>query len=197
MASLTHQHVMANTLQLETPGLILRAWQEHDRAPFATMNADPVVMRFFAAPLTRAESDQAIDRYNTQLTRDGFTMFAAERRDTRSLAGVIGIQTMPFAIPNVPQPAVEIGWRLALHATGQGLATEAASALVDFAFRQHHLPSLVAITIPINTPSRRVMEKLGMAYRPELSFDHPRVPDGHPYRRHILYQLNNPHRDEA
>ena len=52
---------------LETPRLHLRSWGEDDRAPFAAMNADAQVMRFFAAPLTRAESDKALDRYNAQL----------------------------------------------------------------------------------------------------------------------------------
>jgi RimJ/RimL family protein N-acetyltransferase len=182
-------------MTLETPRLLLRAWREPDREAFAAMNADPVVMRFFAAPLSRTESDQAIDRYNRQLARDGFTMFAAELRGTGALtgrlAGIIGIQTVPFVIPNVPQPAVEIGWRLTRAAAGQGLATEGARALVDFAFHELGLPRLIAITLPINRPSRRVMEKLGMTHHPELSFDHPRIPAGHPYQRHILYQLQN------
>jgi hypothetical protein len=37
-----------------------------------------------------------------------------------------------------------------------------------------------------------VMEKLGMTHRPELDFDHPRVPAGHQYQRHTLYSLRNP-----
>src|SRR5438270_10039402 len=120
---------MHHSIQLVTERLILRAWREEDRDRFAAMNADPEVMRFFAAPLTRAESDEAIDRYNMQLARDGFTMFAAELRETGTLAGTIGMQVMRDAIPKVPQPVVEIGWRLARHAQGQGLATEGARAL--------------------------------------------------------------------
>ena len=183
---------MPNTLQLATPRLLLRPWQDRDRAPFAAMNADPIVMTYFAAPMSLAETDEAIYRYNMQLARDGFTMFAAEQTTTGKLIGLIGMQTMHTIVPNLPQPAVEIGWRLRRESQGQGLATEGARALIDHAFNKLHLPELVAITATGNTPSRHVMDKLGMTYRPDLDFDHPRVPTGHPHQRHAVYQLLNP-----
>jgi RimJ/RimL family protein N-acetyltransferase len=183
---------MIATLQLETARLLLRPWREEDRAAFAAFNADPEVMRYFAAPLTREQSDEAIDRYNAQLARDGFTMFALEEKQSGTLAGVLGMQVMRDAVPNLPQPAVEIGWRLALSAQGSGLATEGARAILDYAFNEIHLAEVFAITTPANMASRRVMEKLGMTHRPELTFDHPRVPPGHRYREHIVYSLTNP-----
>lgn len=165
--------------------------------PFAAINADPGVMTYFAAPMTDAETDEAMARYNMQLDRDGFTMFAAEHRETGDLAGVIGMQTMRTVVPNLPQPAVEIGWRLAREFQGHGLATEGARAIVDFAFHELHLPEVVAITAVGNAASRRVMEKLNMTHRPDLDFDHPRVPTGHPHQRHVLYALANTHSQEA
>jgi RimJ/RimL family protein N-acetyltransferase len=161
------------------------------------MNADPEVMRYFAAPMTPAESDETIVRYNAQLKRDGFTMFAAEDRATNTLAGVLGMQTMRIAVPNLAQPAVEIGWRLALWAQGRGLATEGASGVINYAFNTLGLRELVAITVPANTASRRVMEKLGMTHRPELSFDHPSVPADHAFQPHVLYSIANPQKVEA
>ncbi len=99
---------------------------------------------------------------------------------------------MYIAVPNLPQPAVEVGWRLTRSAHGHGYATEGARALIHHAFGTLGLPELVAITATGNTASRHVMEKLGMRYRPELTFDHPNVPAGHPHRRHVLYSLRNP-----
>ncbi len=156
------------------------------------MNADAEVMRYFEAPLTAEQSDEAIDRYNMQLVRDGFTMFAAEERETGQLAGILGMQTMRFEVPNLPQPAVEIGWRLALNAQGRGLATEGARRIVDHAFNIVGLREIVAITVEANTASRHVMEKLGMTYRPELSFVHPSSAADHPFQPHILYSLSRP-----
>ena len=183
---------LTQALQLETPRLILRRWQEADRAPFAAMNADPVVMRFFAAPFTTEQSNETIDRYLAAFDREGFSFFAAILRDTAAFAGTIGLQTMRDVVPDLPQPAVEIGWRLTQASQGQGLATEGALAVIDFAFHQLGLVEVVAITAIPNQPSRRVMEKLCMTHRPELDFDHPRVPAGHLYERHTLYSLRNP-----
>ena len=149
------------------------------------------VMRYFEKPLTETETDEAMERYNMQLDRDGFSMLAAIDRETDTLAGVLGMQTMRFAVPNLPQPAVELGWRLALSAQGRGLATEGARAVIDHAFNTVGLREVVAITIPANTPSRHVMEKLGMTHRPELTFDHPVISPGHPYQQHVVYSLTN------
>ncbi len=189
--------MLTQVLQLETSRLTLRRWQEDDRVAFAEMNADPVVMHYFEAPFTRQQSDEAIDRYLAAFDRDGFSFFAVTVRDTGDFAGTIGLQIMRFAVPNLPQPAVEIGWRLTQSAQGKGFATEGARAIVDFAFNQLGLSEVVAITALPNRASRHVMEKLGMIHRPELDFDHPRVPAGHRYQRHTLYSLRNPNSNEV
>lgn len=178
--------------QLETARLLFRPWQNQDRDCFAAMCANAEVMRYFAAPLTRQQSDEAIDRYIAYFERDGFCMLPARLRDTGDFVGIIGIQTMRDIVDGVEQPIVEIGWRLLPEAQGKGLATEGAQAFIDHGLRSLRLPQIIAITAVQNTPSRRVMEKLGMTYRPELEFDHPRVPHGHPHRRHVLYSLRNP-----
>src|ERR1700756_5229009 len=122
------------------------------------MNADPVVMHYFEAPFTRQQSDEAIDRYLAAFDRNGFSFFAAIERNTGAFIGTIGLQIMRDHVPNLPQPAVEIGWRLAQSAQGKGYATEGATAIVDFAFNQLGLKEVVAITAIPNQPSRRVME---------------------------------------
>jgi RimJ/RimL family protein N-acetyltransferase len=183
---------LTQPLQLETPRLLLCRWKEADRVPFAQMNADPVVMHYFAVPMTREQSDEAIDRYLAAFDHEGFSFFAAHQRGTGDFIGTIGLQTMRDQVPNLTQPAVEIGWRLAQSAQGKGLATEGARTILDFAFNKLGLNEVVAITALPNQASRRVMEKLGMPHRPELDFDHPRVPAGHQYQRHTLYSLRNP-----
>ena len=45
--------------------------------------------------------------------------------------------------------------------------------------------------LPQNLPSRRVMEKLGMRHDPRNDFDHPRLAEGHPLRRHVLYRIKS------
>jgi ribosomal-protein-alanine N-acetyltransferase len=85
-------------------------------------------------------------------------------------------------------PAVEIGWRIAPGSRRLGYAEEAARAALAYGFGTLGLASIVAFTVPGNTASWKLMEKLGM--RHEGEFEHPRLPEGHHYRRHLLYRLD-------
>ena len=73
---------------------------------------------------------------------------------------------------------------------GQGYATEAAAAALEDGFGRLGLDEIVAYTTPVNHRSRAVMARLGMSRDPDEDFDHPRVPETHPLRRHVLYRLS-------
>ena len=170
---------------LETDRLILRRWRESDREPFAAINADPLVMQFFPACLTREQSDAGVDRTEDCFDRNGFGFFATELRATGELIGFIGL-----FVPNFEAfftPCVEIGWRLAAKHWNQGLATEGAREVLRFARETLGLEEVVAFAVRDNFPSRRVMEKAGMIF--DTEFEHPRLPEGHPLRTHVLYRL--------
>jgi RimJ/RimL family protein N-acetyltransferase len=87
---------------------------------------------------------------------------------------------------------VEIGWRLSAEYWDRDYATEGARAALRFGFDALQLREIVALTVPGNVRSRRVMEKIGMVHNPADDFDHPLVPDGHPLRRHMLYRVSHP-----
>ena len=176
-----------STTVFETERLILRRWHEADREPFARLNADARVMRFFPKMLSRAESDLLIDKIDAHFKKHDFGMWAVELRTDHALAGFIGLNVPSFDAPFTP--CVEIGWRMVPELWGQGLATEGASAVVRHAFESIGLAEIVAFTVPANHASRRVMEKLGMTNDPRDDFDHPQIPEGHPLRRHVLYRL--------
>lgn len=172
---------------LETDRLLLRRWRDADRIPFQSMNSDPRVMEFMPALLTPAESDALAGRAQSHFDRHGFGPFAVELLETRSFIGYIGLYVPTFDAHFMP--AVEIGWRLAFDYWGRGLATEGARAVVRHAFEKLRLDSLVSFTAPANLRSRRVMEKLCMAHDPHDDFDHPKLSEGHPLQRHVLYRL--------
>jgi len=176
---------------------MLRQWKEEDLAPFAAMNADPRVREFFPGLLTKEESEASARRAQAAIARDGFGMFAAEISATGEFIGFIGLTPMDFAIPGIAQPSVEIGWRLARAHWVKGFATEGAHAVVRYAFETLRLKEIIAITVPANIRSRRVMEKIGMTHVPVLDFDHPRIPEVHPLRRHVLYQLRDHERESS
>jgi RimJ/RimL family protein N-acetyltransferase len=174
--------------RLETGRLLLREWRDGDREPFAEMNADPRVMEHFPSRLTTSESDASIDRMIERWAPDGFGLWAVERLADGRLLGFTGLAAPTFEAHFTP--AVEIGWRLAVDAWGHGYATEAARAALRFGFEDLGLAEIVSFTVPANTRSRAVMERLGMTRDPADDFDHPRLPPGHPIRRHLLYRLS-------
>ncbi len=104
-----------DVLEPITERLLLRQWSEEDRDPFAALNADPVVMEHFPAPLTRAQSDAQLDRCAERLATDGYGLWALEMRDTGKLIGFAGFARPSFEAPFTP--CTELGWRLA-HSSG-------------------------------------------------------------------------------
>src|SRR5882672_1345206 len=97
--------------ELRTPRLLLRRWRPEDRAAFAEMNADPRVMEFFPAVLTREKSDAVADRIDTHFRERGFGLWAVEIPGLAPFAGFIGLSTPSFEAHFTP--CVEVGWRLA------------------------------------------------------------------------------------
>lgn len=174
---------------IETPRLLLRQWRPEDREPFYRINSDPKVMEHFSGTLSRSESDQLVELAEAHFARHRFGPFAAELRETEQFIGFIGISIPAFDAPFMP--AVEIGWRLEPAFWNRGLATEGARAVLRYAFDVLQLKEVVSFTVPDNFASRRVMEKLGMTRDPADDFDHPRLPEGHRLRRHVLYRLSN------
>ena len=171
---------------LRTDRLLLRRWRESDFAPFAAMNADPRVMRYFARTLARHESDELVARIEERAERDGFGLWAVEIPDVTPFAGFIGLSVPAFTAHFTP--CVEIGWRLAADCWGRGYATEGARAALDFGFDAAGLEEIVSFTTAENWRSRRVMERIGMTHDPRDDFDYPAYAEGHPLRRHVLYR---------
>jgi ribosomal-protein-alanine N-acetyltransferase len=144
-------------------------------------------MRYFPAPLTRDQSDALADRARAHVDEHGWGLWAVERLDTGEFIGFVGLAGTNF--DEHFTPAVEVGWRLARPHWHQGFATEAALAAVAFGFETLQLDEIVSFTAVTNDASRRVMERIGMTHDPADDFDHPRVPEGSPLRRHVLYRL--------
>ena len=171
---------------IETERLILRGWREADRDPFFALNSDHAVMEFLPAG-TRADSDAAVDRMIETQADHGHCFWAVERKADGAFLGFCG--AMPA---REPLNEVELGWRLAREAWGHGYATEGARASLAWCWANLDTPTVMAITVPANIRSRRVMEKIGLRYVEGGDFDHPALPEGDPLRRHVLYRTHRP-----
>lgn len=174
--------------RLSTKRLLLREWQETDRLVFAAMNSDPEVMKFFLATLTKEESDALIKRCKQHFASHGFGLWALELKETSQFIGFTGLMIPSFASHFTP--CVEIGWRIASPFWNKGYATEAALAVLQFAFEKTDLQEIVSFTTSKNLASRRVMEKIGMTRNPADDFEHPKLPTSHPLSKHVLYRIS-------
>ncbi len=180
-------------MRLETERLVLRPWDERDREPLIAVQCDPEVRRFFPSVPTPEQVSDDFDAALEKARINGFHFGSARLKSDDSFVGLMGIGVVPDiqreAIPS--HPRVEIGWVFARRYWGQGLAPEGARAWLDYAW-SIGLPEVVAFTAAVNTPSQRVMEKIGMIRDPADNFMHPRIGEGHPLRPHVLYRIVNP-----
>lgn len=178
---------MLSSNKLPTPRLLLRQWQPSDLEPFAAMNSDADVMRYYPTPWTREQSDAFAQRVMRLIDERGWGFWAVEERASGRFIGFVGLHVPSDELPF--SPCVEVGWRLTKPYWGLGYATEAAQSAISFGFQQLRLAELVAFTAVANLKSRAVMERLGMQFDSE--FDHPQVPVESRLRRHVLYRLRS------
>jgi RimJ/RimL family protein N-acetyltransferase len=173
------------TVSLHTARLLLRPWRDEDAAAFTALSADPEVMEFLPP------ADEVwVARVRAHWEEHGFGQWVVEIPGAASFIGVVGLGVVSFEAPFTP--AVDVAWRLARDYWGRGYAIEAARASLDYGFGKLGLAEIVALTVPANWRSRRVMERLGMTRSAEDDFDHSRLPPEHPLRRHVLYRLGRP-----
>ena len=147
---------------IDTERLHLRRWRFFDRAPFAALNADPEVMRHFPSTLDEQESNAFAYRNAALLEVHGYGLWAVEVLATGEFVGFVGLNHPTWEAPFTP--CTEVGWRLARSAWGQGYATEGARAALAFGLDSLLMDEILSWTVPANSRSRRVMEKLGMRH---------------------------------
>jgi RimJ/RimL family protein N-acetyltransferase len=157
---------------IETERLRLRPITAADVAPLQTIYAHPDVERWIG-PEMAADLDRSVDEQIALQAARGFSMFALEDRATGALLGDCGLQPL-----EMKGPEIEIGWDLAPHAWGRGLATEAARAVLARAFSEPSwgLDEVIAVVDPDNTASQRVAERAGMKLVGERpAYEQPRM----------------------
>ena len=164
--------------------LVLRQWKNSDLEPYAEMNADPEVMRYFPALLTSAETAASLERLRRGIEERGWGLWAVEVDGL--FAGFTGLNHPTFSAHFTP--CTEIGWRFRREFWGRGLASRAAREALLFGFESLKLAEIVAFTAATNGRSRRLMERLGFERDASGDFEHPSIPQGHALRLHVLYR---------
>lgn len=171
---------------VETERVILRAWNvENDLDGMSAINSSEAVMRYFPRTYSRQETKKLLEYANSMIEERGFGLFAAQRKQDGALMGFIGLNTPSFSAPFCP--CVEIGWRMSDEFWGSGYASEAARACLGFAHSELGLEEVVSFTSTLNTPSIKVMKRIGMRADPSRDFNHPNLDNDSPLLRHVFY----------
>ena len=149
---------------LETERLILRRVTEADADDLFALHNDPDVMRFLngGKPTPRDVIErETLPRWLSYYERyAGFGFWVVIERDTEAFLG-----WFHFRPPDEREPEnVELGYRLHKAAWGKGYASEASRALIRKGFTELGVQRVFAGTMAVNTRSRRVMEKAGLAH---------------------------------
>ncbi|HWA04067.1 MAG TPA: GNAT family N-acetyltransferase [Rhizomicrobium sp.] len=142
--------------RLQTERLVLRAMTQEDFEPWAAFMADPDVARFLGGePMSRADAWRSIASALGHWHLRGYGVWAVERKSDGLFIGRVGL------INPEGWPGLEVGWTLGKPYWGQGYATEAARAAIDYAFTTQPLSRVISCIDPGNAASQRVAARVG------------------------------------
>lgn len=142
--------------QLQTERLLLRGLRQEDFEDYARFHADPDVVRYLSrSPVSRTDAWRSLAVMIGHWVLRGYGMWGVERKSDGAFVGRVGLWN--------PEgwPGLEVGWTLGKEFWGQGYATEAARAAMDFAFITQDISRLLSVIDVENLASQRVAERLG------------------------------------
>lgn len=174
------------TIYIETDRLILRDWDEEDLLPFQQMNANQQVRRFFPSLLSYRRSELDMQKMDEIIKEHGIGLFAVELKETGGWLGFIGLnyisESSKYSFEELP--FYEIGWRLIPEVWGNGIASEGAEAVLDYA-ATHGIEEVYSLTAEQNVSSIKVMEKINMQLYDH--FEYPELSNYNPLKKHVRY----------
>lgn len=165
---------------IETERLLLRPMRAEDVDPLLRVFGDPKVMASFGvAPFDRDQMQRWVQRNLDHQDRHGYGLFSVILRETDELIGNCGLEEMEIdgisGDGTAAGAVAELGYDFRSDHWNQGYATEAATAVRDYAFETLALPRLISLIRQGNIASRRVAEKIGMRHERDIRRA------GHPY----------------
>lgn len=144
---------------IETERLILRRMNENDAGALLDIFSDPVAMRYFGVTFDRPRMAEWVRGNLEHEKQHGFSLLTVILKDSGEIIGDCGLETDMIEGRTI----VGIGFDFRRAYWGNGYATEAASAILKYAFIQFKFDSVAAWIDPANVPSSRVAERIGMA----------------------------------
>jgi RimJ/RimL family protein N-acetyltransferase len=155
-------------MQLETDRLVIRTYAERDAEPWLALVNDANVTRFLPprpSPVTLEDFQEALQRRRAMERERGHAMWAVESKQTGAFIGQCGLYPA-----ELKGPEVELAYHFTTASWGKGYATEAAIAVLGRAFGPVGLDRVIAVVMPANVGSCRVVEKAGMRFEGSATY---------------------------
>lgn len=144
--------------EIETARLRLRHFTPDDFDNLFRLYSDPEVMRYLS-PKTKEQTQTSLSKHIKQWQEQNFGIWAVIHKDSGKIIGRCGLGFLQ----NTPE--VELGYVFDKSYWNMGIATEASRATLKYGFLEVKLDKIVAIAIPQNIASVRVIQKVGMKYQ--------------------------------
>jgi len=148
---------------LQSPRLLLRRFLPTDAPAFYQLNSLPSVVQYTARPALTSEAQALAVLTDAAFSAEdavGLGRFACVDKNSHQLLGLVGLRRETEMARQALAPVL-LGYRFLPATWGQGVAAEAASALLDYAFSQLQLPAVAATVYQQNQASLQVLKKLG------------------------------------
>jgi RimJ/RimL family protein N-acetyltransferase len=168
---------------IKSERLLLRKWKEDDIPSLLSMNQDKEVMKYFLATLNELETTAFYNRIQEHFNKNGFGLYVVEDAIKHQFLGYTGFMIAEFESDFTP--CIEIGWRFNKQYWGNGYATEAAQACIEYGFSELNFNTIYSFTSVYNNKSEAVMHRIGMKKIGE--FKHPKIALDHPLCLHVNY----------
>ena len=144
---------------IETERLILRKMIEEDAEAFFDIFSDPVAMRYFGVTFDRPRMDKWVRDNLEHEQQHGFSLLSVVLKNNSEVIGDCGLETDEIEGTTI----VGIGFDFKRSHWGNGYATEAAKAVLEYGFSDFEFDTIFGWIDPRNTPSQRVAERIGMS----------------------------------
>ena len=146
-------------------GLLWRSLQLGDLNSLIAIWSDPAVTRFLPSrgnPIPQESVRQSLQSFIEHWQQQNYGIWAIVDRDLSQMVGYCGLRYLEEL------DEVELLYGLARDYWGRGIITQAAKASVSFGFETANLNRIIALVLPENQASKRVIQKVGFDYEKQI-----------------------------
>jgi RimJ/RimL family protein N-acetyltransferase len=153
-------------MQFQTDRMVASPLVSSDLDLLCSMHGNLAVMATLGGVRSRIETQKYMTENLEQWDKFGYGLWIFREKETGKFVGRAGLRQVEIEGP----AEIELAYAIDSDFWGKGLATEMGEAILSLGKKALEIESVIAFTLPSNTASRRVMEKLGFSFKKEFTY---------------------------